>query len=69
MDKYNCVQAALLSLCAPGNWENCLHVLKPEDVQSFQRLDFNADMLMAIGEGQQAMSWIWLVEGRLGEQL
>lgn len=64
--KYNQARAALLSLHGLGDWENCLRVLKPDDVQSFQGLDFNIDVLMAIGEGRRVMSWIWLVEGGLG---
>lgn len=66
-DKYNRVHEALLSLHGPGDWENHLCILKPEDVQSFQGLEFDANMLMAVGEGHRVMSWIWLTEGGLGD--
>lgn len=32
-----------------------------------QGSDFNADVLLSVGEGRRVMSWIWLVEGGLGD--
>ncbi|KAK0432107.1 hypothetical protein EV421DRAFT_1719756, partial [Armillaria borealis] len=67
VEKYNRARVALFSLRGPGDWESRLRILKPEDVQSFQGSDFNPDVLMAVGEGRWVMSWIWLVEGGLGD--
>ncbi len=58
---------ALFALRGPGDWESHLRVLNPGDVQSFQGSDFNADILLSVGEGHRVMSWIWLVEGGLGD--
>ncbi len=83
MVKYQVAREALLSLKGTGAWETELQVLQESDIVSLEGAEFMVEDptatcrkgrygvqqagMSSVGEGYKVISWIWTVEGALGD--